>query len=148
MKTEISNFANEKECVELYKLLDNWEDDPQKIKSAFKKMKDNLLKKENTILSFKSRPGVSYSLRASRKNPKITNRPLFALVDIIDDDPNNRWLSICFFVDMITDPEELGNLVPKGILEEDGYCFDLYESNESMVSYIEQRIDEAHSHIV
>jgi hypothetical protein len=148
MKTGISNFTSEKERVELFKLLENWKHDPQKMKDAFLKMKDKLSKKENTTLSFKSRPGVSYSLRANQKNPKITTRPLFALVDIIDDDPENRWLSICFYVDMITDPEEVGNLVPNGILGEDGYCFDLYECNESMVSYIGQRFDEAHAHTV
>jgi hypothetical protein len=147
MKKGKSGFANEKEFIAMSKLLESWKDDPRKLKSAFLKMQDKLLKIENTTLTFKSRPGVSYSLRASLKNLDKKNRPLLALVDIIDDDPKNRWLSICFYADMVTDPDEVGNLVPKGVLGEDGYCFDLDELDESMISYIEKRVDEANAHI-
>jgi hypothetical protein len=110
------------------------------------KIKDAMVKKENTSLDFKSRPGVSYSLRANFKNLYGKKRALFALVDIIDDDPENRWLSICFYVETITDPDNVGNLVPQGILGEDGYCFDLFEFDESMMSYVEERMDEAHAY--
>ena len=48
---------------------------------------------------------------------------------------------------MIKDPEEEGDLVPEGLLGEDGYCFDLIENDESMISYIGQRIDEAHAFV-
>ena len=146
MKKGKSRFVNENALVEMMEMLEDWKDDRQKIKIAFLKIKDELLKRENTILDFKSRPGVSYSLRANFKNLDNKKRPLFALIDIIDDDPENRWLSICFYVETITDPEEVGNLVPQGILGEDGYCFDLYEVNHSMISYIEDRIDEAYSY--
>jgi hypothetical protein len=74
-------------------------------------------------------------------------RPIFVLVDIIDDDPDHRWLSACFYADMITDPEEKGEVIPAGILGEDGYCFDLYAYDPKMVSYIGKRIDEAHNHL-
>jgi len=128
-------------------LMENWEDNPQKMKRAFLKAKEKLLRTEKTTLSFKSRPGISYSLRASLDTRDEKKRPLFALVDIIDDDPDNRWLSICFYTDMITDPDDVGNLVPQGILGEDGYCFDLFEHDESMMAYIEQRMDEAYAHM-
>ncbi len=45
---------------------------------------------------------------------------------------------------MIDDPEELGNLIPQGILGEDGYCFDLEELDDSFVDYLNGRIDEAY----
>jgi len=70
---------------------------------------------------------------------------LFVMVDIVDDDPENRWLSVCFYGDMITDPNEEGDLVPEGLLGEDGYCFDLCEYDEAAISYLEQRIDEAYA---
>jgi hypothetical protein len=40
---------------------------------------------------------------------------------------------------------ELGNLVPNGILGVDGYCFDLYEDDAFLASYVERRIEEAHA---
>jgi len=45
---------------------------------------------------------------------------------------------------MIEDPEEKGDLIPGGLLGEDGYCFDLYEWDEAALSYIEGRIDQAY----
>lgn len=144
MGREKNSFANEKAFDEMSEMLHQWQDDHQKMKTSFLNIKNSLVKRENTSLDFKSRPGVSYSLRANFENLVDKKRPLFALVDIIDDDPENRWLSICFYVETITDPENIGNLVPQGILGEDGYCFDLFKFDESMMSYIEKRMDEAY----
>jgi len=138
-------FANKKEENEMLNLLQNWIRDPQGLKKAFVRFRGRLAEKEGAILSFNSRPGVSYSLRAAVESEDEKKRPLFAMVDIIDDDPENRWLSVCFYGDMITDPDEEGDLVPEGLLGEDGYCFDLIEDDESMISYIGQRIDEAYA---
>ena len=145
MRKEKDYFTNEAEFFSMTKLLEDWKEDSQRVKSTFLQVKDGLLKKENITIHFISRPGISYSLRASCKSCNIQNRPMFALVDIIDDDPANRWLSICFYVDMVTDPEKIGNLIPEGILGEDGYCFDLFEYDESMISYVGHRIDEAYA---
>lgn len=147
MRKDKDMFASQEEYAEMTKLLESWKNDPQNMKSAFVKFKDKLLNKDNTILSFISRPGVSYSLRATVKNSDEKNKPLFVMVDIIDDDPENRWLSVCFYGDMITDPEEAGDFVPQGLLGEDGHCFDLDEDDESMFSYVEERIDEAHAYM-
>ena len=143
-----NSFTSEKAFNELMEILDSWEDDHKKIKLSFLQIKDILIGRENTCLDFNSRPGVSYSLRANFKNLDSKKRPLFALVDIIDDDPENRWLSICFYVETITDPDSIGNLIPQGILGEDGYCFDLYELDESMMSYVQKRVDEAYGYDV
>jgi hypothetical protein len=147
LKKEENMFANEKEKDELLNMIEGWTTDPQNLKSAFLKFREQLAEKEGAILSFNSRPGVSYSLRASVDNRGEKKWPLFVMADIIDDDPENRWLSVCFYGDMITDPDEEGDLVPEGLLGEDGYCFDLIEYDESMISYIGQRIDEAHSFV-
>jgi len=138
-------FANEKEENEMLNLLEGWTTDPQNLKSAFVRFRDQVAEKEGAILSFNSRPGVSYSLRATVDNQGEKKWPLFVMADIIDDDPENRWLSVCFYGDMIKDPDEEGDLVPERLLGEDGYCFDLIEYDESMISYIGQRIDEAYA---
>ena len=139
-------FASEEENTEMRNLFERWADDPGKIKPVFVKLQDGLSGKENATLSFKSRPGISYSLRANiGKTGNTGGGRLFVMVDIVDDDPKNRWLSVCFYGDMITDPDEEGDLVPEGLLGEDGYCFDLYEYDEAAISYLEQRIDEAYA---
>jgi hypothetical protein len=69
------------------------------------------------------------------------SRELFVMVDVIDDSP--RWLSICFYGEMIADPEEKGDFVPEGLLGEDAVCFDLEEHDGALMRYIEARMDEA-----
>jgi hypothetical protein len=146
MDRERNRFANKKAYAEMTAILDSWQDDQQKIKTSFLKIKASLLERKNIFLDFNSRPGVSYSLRANLKGLGSEKKSLFALIDIIDDDPENRWLSICFYVETITDPENIGNLIPQGILGEDGYCFDLYAFDESLLSYVAERMEEAYSH--
>ena len=65
------------------------------------------------------------------------------MVDIIDDDPENRWLSICFYAETITDPKEEDDIIPGGLLGEDGYCFDLFEEDNEMITYLKERMNEA-----
>jgi hypothetical protein len=138
-------FQRKEEHTEVADLFESWTHDSGNIKPAFVKLQERLSAKENITLSFKSRPGVSYSLRANVDKTGAVEERLFVIVDIVDDDPENRWLSVCFYEDMITDPEEEGNLLPEGLLEEDGYCFDLCEYDETAISYLEQRIDEAYA---
>ena len=64
------------------------------------------------------------------------DRPLLSIVDIVEDQSESRWLSVCFYSDLVTDPDDEGNLVPQGILGEDGYCFGLFEYDEDLISYI------------
>jgi hypothetical protein len=139
-------FVTEEEKRDLSNLLESWMNDPKNNKKVFLKFRDNLIKKEKAILSFKSRPGVSYSLRGSLK--KNSGEKLFVMADIIDDDPEDRWLSVCFYGEMITDPDEMGSLIPAGLLGEDGYCFDIYEYDEKMIAYVEKRIEEAYASLM
>jgi hypothetical protein len=137
-------FADKGEYVEMAGLIDTWTKDPGNIKPAFIQLRDALTRKERAIFYFKSRPGISHSFRAYVPQGGDTKERLFVMVDIVDDDPENRWLSVCFYGDTITDPDEAGDLVPGGLLGEDGYCFDLYEYDEALISYLKDRIDEAH----
>jgi len=77
------------------------------------------------------------------RHARQTKRDKFAIIDIIDDDPSERWLSVCFYEDMITDPQEKGELIPGGLSGSDGYCFDMYENDEETAKYILDRLHEA-----
>lgn len=138
-------FENLKEYHEMMELLDGWADDSQNMKAVFIELKEKFYAKKDVMFSFASRPGVSYSLRVNVGNRIKKDRPLFALMDIVDDESAGRWLSVCFYSDLVTDPDDEGNLVPEGILGEDGYCFDLFEYDRDLITYIKQRVDEAYT---
>jgi hypothetical protein len=118
----------------------NWSKDDNHCKQAFLELKDHLSNKDNTVLDFIARPGLTYSLRAAHVNQK--SRPLFVMVDVIEDEP--RWLSVCFYGQLVTDPEETGDFVPDGLFGEDAVCFDLESYQSRMLGYLRDRIDEAH----
>ena len=125
---------------ELETFLESWTADPNGAKEAFIRFRDFLLTTPDVRFEFKARPGVSYSLRAA--NPK-QSRPLFVLVDVVDDEPEARWLSVCFYADMINDPDELGDFVPSGLMGEDACCLNLEEDDAAMRDYILSRLGEA-----
>ncbi|MEA2061611.1 MAG: hypothetical protein U9P10_14120 [Thermodesulfobacteriota bacterium] len=127
---------------ELEKFVDQWEETESQTKKAFQTIMEHLMAMADVTLEFHPRPGLTYSLRPRHKNQK--DRTLFAMADVIDDDPGERWLSVCFYGDMISDPEEMGDLIPEGLLGDDGHCFDLYAYDEEEISYIKERLDEAY----
>ena len=118
-----------------------WEDGPLQVKKSFVLLKNYVADRNDIAFTFKARPSVSYSLRV--KHALQSKRELFVIMDVIDD-PENRWLSICFYPDMITDPDERGVLIPLGLLGEDGYCFDFEEWDEEYLEYLKTRLDEAY----
>jgi len=126
---------------ELDTFIDGWEDGPLQVKKSFVLLKNYLADKADLTFNFKARPGVSYSLRV--KHRLQTSRELFVIMDVIDE-PENRWLSICFYPDMIADPDDKGVLIPLGLLGEDGYCFDLEEWDEEYLEYLKTRLNEAY----
>lgn len=129
---------------ELQSFVDDWTDTDERNKEVFVRLKSNLNAKEGVQLEFIPRPGVTYSLRAVHQNQK--QRSLFVMVDVIEDDP--RWLSVCFYGDMISDPEEQGDFVPEGLLGEDAMCFDIDQYDDAFLQYVEARLDEAHQSAV
>lgn len=126
---------------QVHQFLDGWAADPLGTKPVFRFLYQRLQDQEGVRLEWVDRPGISYSLRASHENQK--DRPLFVMLDVIDDDPEGRWLSVCFYGDMVSDPEELGDLIPGGLLGSDGYCFDISEGEEALKQYVGVRIREA-----
>lgn len=96
--------------------------DPQNAKAAFTAYMDFVAAHSGVSFTFKARPGVSYSLRA--RHAAQTKRELFVLLDVVDDEPDNRWLSgSTFYNNMVTDAEDKGDFVPDGLMDEDARCF-------------------------
>lgn len=129
--------------TDLSQFISDWKTTESNTKQAFTEILDHLKTLADTTLEFNARPGVSFSLRPRHRAQD--KRPLFAMVDVIDDDPEDRWLSVCFYGELVTDPDEAGDLVPEGLLGEDGYCFDLYEYDADEVAYLKDRLTQAHA---
>jgi hypothetical protein len=127
---------------EVEQFLAEWTEDEMGVKPVFLFLMDELSKKPNIELEFVARPGVSYSLRGIPRAQ--TEKPLFVMIDVIDDNPEQRWLSVCFYGEMITDPEELGDLIPEGLLGSDGYCFDMTDADDHNQQYVARRVQEAY----
>lgn len=125
--------------TELDAFLSEWEDCDAR--QAFMIFRQTLESIDGAVLGFKARPGITYSLRGA--HPAQQGRELFAMIDVIDDDPEQRWLSVCFYDDMVTDPDEQGDWVPQGLMGEDARCFNVDELDEAFVSYVAGRIREA-----
>lgn len=124
--------------TELEDFLDSWTDDPSGVKNAFLRLKSVLDNLNDATVSFVPRPPATYSLRA--EPPR--GRPVITMVDVASLD-GERFLSVCFYADTITDPEERGDLIPGGLLSKDGYCFDVDSDDDDAVDYVEARILEA-----
>jgi len=127
---------------ELNNFIAEWEETESKTRQAFTELIEYLQKMDNITLDFNARPGITYSLRPKHNNQK--DRALFAMIDVIDDDPKEKWLSVCFYGDMISDPDKTGDLIPDGLLGDDGHCFDMYEYNAKEVEYLKNRLDDAY----
>ncbi len=119
--------------------INEWDEDSDSARQSFIFFKNHLNNNDGVRLEFMARPGITSSLRAVHNNQKT--RKLFVMVDVIED--NSRWLSVCFYADMISDPQEKGDWVPGGLLGEDAICFDLEEPGEQLISYLIERLDEA-----
>lgn len=135
-------MATEMTAVEeIESFLESWQGDDQPMREWYRKFYQELRLMPGVKFSFVGRPGVSFSFRPVHENQ--TTRDKFAIVDVIDDDPEERWLSVCFYEDMITDPNERGELIPGGLGGSDGYCFDMYDDDETLGNELLDRLKEA-----
>lgn len=125
---------------ELTAFMEEWTIDANGVKPLFAALHETLASMPGARLEYRGRPGVSHSLRGLVE----TERPLFVLVDVIDDEPESRWLSVCFYADLVCDPEERGDVVPGGLMGEDARCFDVDDPN-GMQDYMLDRLREAYA---
>ena len=138
--TEVSTGYREVE-----EFLNGWQEEIPAVKGCFSRLVAGLRILEGVTCTFMARPGMSYSLRP--KHYRQQDRNFFMVIDIIDDDPEARWLSICFYADLINDPDGRGEVIPGGLAGGDGYCFDLFADDEDQMSYLEKRCLEAYGSV-
>jgi hypothetical protein len=124
---------------EVETFIDQWPESANGCQAVFSRLYDFLKRLSGTRIEFHARPGITYSLRGIPEDNG--NFPLFVMIDVIDDHP--RWLSVCFYERLVNDDECRGDIVPGGLLGEDGLCFDIESEDEEMVHYLQQLIAEA-----
>lgn len=136
-------MADDKSTIaEVESFMEQWGGDDNLMRNCFKELFECVRQLDTVSLDFIARPGISFSLRPKHKNQ--TGRDMYAMIDVIDDDPAERWLSVCFYGDMISDPEERGEVVPGGLAGDDGYCFDMYEADDALTGYLKDRLVEGY----
>ena len=131
--------------VDLSPVLKDWPEVQNDLRRAFEELTKFALGLPRAQGSLVSRSGVSHSFRVDLENPlENRQRPVFMLVDVVLSPADPWFLSVCFYEDEVTDPEELGNPIPQGLYDETGYCFDVDEYDRELLEYLEERGREAH----
>lgn len=129
--------------METYKEIDSfvekWPQSPDRCRDLFQKIYDFLKQLDGAGIEFHVRPGITYSLRGVPDGE--SEYALFVMADVIEDQP--RWLSVCFYEQMVSDPDGRGDSVPGGLLGEDGICFDAESHDDALFAYLCERINEA-----
>lgn len=135
---------NAESDMTLDQFLEQWPAAEAGLKKSLLTYRQGVLDMRGVGESFLPRPGVSYSLRWDL-NPRPAGRekPLFAMADVVPLGDDELMLSLCFYGDDITDPDELGNFIPDGLYGENGHCFDLEGDDPGMVAYCLKRAAEA-----
>jgi hypothetical protein len=124
---------------EIDSFIEAWPESPDQCRDLFQKLFDFLKQLDGAGIEFHARPGLTYSMRGVPEG--VSAYTLFVMVDVIEDKP--RWLSVCFYEHMVTDPDGRGDSVPGGLLGEDGLCFDAETYDEQLFAYLCERISEA-----
>ncbi len=124
----------------LIQFLDEWTVDPNNVKPLFITLLEHTKRLSDVRVRYIRRPGISHSVRLV--NSAQQDGGFFGLMDVVDDDPENRWLSVCFYSDMITDHAGKGDYIPGGIGGNDSTCFSV-DHPEGFEDYLKDRITEA-----
>jgi hypothetical protein len=126
---------------EIETFINSWGDGNSSVKSGFLELYRHARAMAGVKFHFVGRSGVSYSLRP--RGSRQRQGEFFAIIDVIDDDPEARWLSVCFYGEMITDPANRGEVIPGGLAGADGYCFDVAGEEAGVIDYLQERCREA-----
>lgn len=130
--------------LSLEEFLEQWPSAEAGLKKSLLAYRQGVLGLPGVAESFLPRPGVSYSLRWDLEpKPQGRAKPLFAMADVVPLGGDELMLSLCFYGDDISDPEELGNFIPGGLYGENGHCFDLEGDDPELVAYCLARAAEA-----
>jgi len=132
--------------TQLQQLLEQWPAGQAGLRRSLLAYREGVLALPGVKEGLLARPGVSYSLRWDLDpRPAGRQRPLFALADVVSLGQEELMLSVCFYEDEVSDPQELGNAIPQGLFQETGYCFDLDGEDPALVAYCLERAAQAHA---
>jgi hypothetical protein len=122
-----------------------WPPAQEGLRRAYLWLKERAESLPGAVWSFIPRPGVSYSLRFDLvPRPSGRQRQVYFLVDVVGA-AGEFFLSVCYYEDEVSDPDELGNAIPQGLFMETGYCFDVDGFDEKQLAYLDARLNEAHA---
>ncbi len=131
--------------AELDRFLAAWPAEQAGLKRACLWLLERAQALPGALWSFLARPGISHSLRFDlAPRPAGRLRPVFFLVDVVNSG-GELFLSVCFYQDETSDPDELGNAIPQGLFQETGYCFDVDDFDQAQLDYLRLRLGEAHA---
>ena len=103
-------------------VLAGWPADQEGLARAFEELTRSAAQMTETVVEVITRLGVSHSFRAALLDPSGKRvRPVYFLVDVVVSSTDPWFLSVCYYEDKITDPEELGNPIPQDLFQETGY---------------------------
>jgi len=127
-------------------VLAGWPADQVGLAQAFEELTRSAVQMTQTVVEVITRFEVSHSFRAALIDPSGKRvRPVYFLVDVVVSSTDPWFLSVCYYEDEITDPEELGNPIPQGLFQETGYCFDVEDYDPELLGYLRERLAEAHA---
>jgi hypothetical protein len=131
---EIDDFLNSW-AVDGSEETDEWQ---SKVKAVFTDFY-NLFKHHKLQMTWHARPGKCYSLDVFAQGATSG----FARLDIVDDDPEERWLFLCIKKDLAEDPENYGEVMPEILDGQDALCFDIDERDDVMRAYLQTLLENA-----
>jgi len=127
-------------------VLAGWPADQEGLARAFEELTRSAAQMTETVVEVITRLGVSHSFRATLIDPSGKRvRPVYFLVDVVVSSSDPWFLSVWYYEDEITDPEELGNPIPQGLFQETSYCFDVGAYDPELLGYLRDRLAEAHA---
>lgn len=111
----------------------NWGEDSLEVKELFTRLYGLLRQCPALTLSWNARPEVVYALRATLKEAKSADiSGDIARMDIIDDDPEERWLSIRLNAALAGRCRKDWEVLPGGLSGHDALCIDVDEQEEGI----------------
>ncbi len=125
---------------DLQKFLNEWTVDPNNVKPLLMSLLEHTERLPEIRVRYKNRPGISHSVRLV--NSSLPGGGFFALIDVVNDDPENRWLSVCFYADMVNDYAKKGDYIPGALGGADSICYSV-EDPAGFEDYLKEKINEA-----
>lgn len=116
---------------EIDAFLQNWGEDSQEVRELFHRLYSLLRDCPLLTLRWKAEPGVVYSLRGALKEARTDDLSGdIVRIDVVDDDPEERWLSIRLTAALGDAPGETWETLPGALSGRAAFCLDVDECDD------------------